>query len=726
MVKARARSAYNSLIESAKRESWILAHFLHHLLKKERFWGVFWVDVSTTSSAESAFLHIATKLQNPAQTFREAVQGLANTQHPWLLVLDNADDPSVDYQQYLPTGPWGVVVLTSRNQACDVYATAEGISLDGLSDAEACELLMRAAKIPQDQHQTLEDDARKVAALLRSHALALIQAGSYIARGHSTMADYPRVFAQKRRRLLEFHPTQAQSRYRDVYATFEASAEILQSTGTEAATDALQLLPVLATFDSNRLPLPLFEAGWKGARPYMAKLNSARDYNDNAGDTDDTLNMTAWHDSRLLLLMQVGDRQWDPHRLIEAVDLLESFSLVSKDNHSGFLSVSMHPLVHAWARDRQDSTEQNTSWITSGCIIAMSREDGDFWLQHSRQLRPHLHALVAFETSKLFVCCPAKKVTVILLQCGWLLYDMKDSALVDSLMQGLFSELGLNMHTMKGEWLNIYDLTARNLRQYGKPSRAVLLLDQIVRFREERLPAYDNDLLTSQHELASAYVTNGRIQEAMALLEKVVKIQEETLGEDHPRRLTSQHELARAYGINGRIQEAMILLEKVVRIQEETLIEDHPDRLASQHELARAYGINGRIQEAIVLLEKVVKIQEETLREDHPRRLASQHELARAYGINGRIQEAITLLEKVVKIKEETLREDHPDRLMSQYNLAICYWKIGRRDTAFEMMVHVVKIRQQVLPEDNPQRIRSEEWLEYFRKSCMTLRLDRP
>ena len=199
-------------------------------------------------------------MQISAQTFGEAVQGLANTEPPWLLVLDNADDPDVDYQQYIPTGPWGVVVLTSRNQKCDVYATEKSIRLDGLPDAEACQLLLRAAKISHDQHQTLEDDARNVAVLLRSHPLALIQAAAYISSGHSTIADYPRVFAQNRRRLLQFHPTQAQSRYQDVYATFEASAETLQSTGTDAATDALELLPVLATFDSNRLPLPLFPA----------------------------------------------------------------------------------------------------------------------------------------------------------------------------------------------------------------------------------------------------------------------------------------------------------------------------------------------------------------------------------------------------------------------------------------------------------------------------------
>lgn len=50
-----------------------------------------------------------------------------------------------------------------------------------------------------------------------------------------------------------------------VYSIFEASADILQSSHAECAGDALQLLPILATYGLSQLPLPLAEAGWKGA-----------------------------------------------------------------------------------------------------------------------------------------------------------------------------------------------------------------------------------------------------------------------------------------------------------------------------------------------------------------------------------------------------------------------------------------------------------------------------
>jgi hypothetical protein len=247
VARARARSVCSSLTVSASREFLNACHPCHQSLTITRFWGVFWVDVSTTHLAESAFLDIAGRLQIPAQTWEDGRQGLATTQHPWLLVLDNADNPSVDYQRYFPTGSSGMVMLTSRNERCKRYATQRHILLDGLPDAEACELLLSAADVPGRQRQTFQDDAQAITALLQSHPLALILAGSYVSRGHCTLARYPDVYEKQRRRLLTFELTQAQSRYRDVYATFEASADILQSSATESAGDALQLLPVLAT-----------------------------------------------------------------------------------------------------------------------------------------------------------------------------------------------------------------------------------------------------------------------------------------------------------------------------------------------------------------------------------------------------------------------------------------------------------------------------------------------
>ncbi|ERF74884.1 hypothetical protein EPUS_09291 [Endocarpon pusillum Z07020] len=703
---------------------------------RQLFWGVFWVDASTETLAESGFLNLADKLQIAAQTLDEARQGLANVKKRWLLVLDNAHDPKIDYQRYFPAGiaGWGDVDIAER----------------GMPPAR--ELLLRAARIPDARRLAVKGDAQVVVTLLHSHPLALIQAGAYVAQGHCTLAEYPQIFARQRKRLLKFSPTQARSRYGDVYATFEASAEILRasaeampaSSTTESARDALELLPVLACCGPTRLPLPVFEAGWRGAQEISR---------DQADKYDETLALTAWHVSRLPSLIRARANTWDSYRLTKAIRLCRTLALMSTDTQDGVMSVSMHPLVHAWARDRANAAEQHKGWLTTGCLMAVSRSDGELWRRRGRQLQPHMQTLTLWDSSKMFGSEPAMKITSILVDCGRLLYRMRDDARVFVLMNKLLAHLGLDGQKVEERWLVVYKLTAKNLINYGKVGKAVSLLEQVIKIKELTL-AEDHPLrLASLHELAGAYQADGQIKTAVPLLEQVVKIQEQTLAKDHPSRLASQHELARAYRANGQVQKTESLLEQVVKIEEQTLaedhpsrqasqyalarayrangqvteavslleqvikmtlVEDHPDRLAAQHALAMAYCANGQVTKAVSLLEQVVKMREQTQTKEHPDRLASQHELVRIYQADGQIKAAVPLLEQVVKIRKQTQAKDHPDRLASQQVLATTYWDLDRHTDAVQMMKHVVAIRSQALDKKHPDRKNSETWLEIF------------
>ena len=587
------------------------------LIDVSRFWGVFWIDVSATDLAERAILDVAQKLSISAQTWEDACLGIANLQRPWLLVLDNADDPDVDYQDYFPGGTRGVVLLTSRNDECQQYATAKSIALDGLGDGEARELLLKAARVPHDQYSVQDEDAKTVAGLLQSHSLALIQAGAYVSRGHCTLADYAQEYKRQRQRMLTFRPSQARSRYRDVYATFEVSAAMLANSKTEAARDALRLLPLLAVCGPSRLPLSLFEAGWKGAKHVPPDL-------DDDAEDDDVVLLTPWHLAHIPSLLDTTEDAWYSFRLVEAVNLLKVFSLVSTDCYDGSLSVSMHPLIHAWARDRQDEREQHQHWLQMGCVIAFGRGEGALWQTHRRQLQSHIEALTAWEVARMFAAESPIRITRVLVNCGWILNVMRADMKLYVLMEKIFVRLKLDRLTAEGGWLGVYDLAARNLINHGKVKDSVSLLEQVVKIRGQTLAEDHPSRLASQHALAGAYRANKQVKEAVSLLEQVVKIQEQTLAEDHPSRLASQHALAGAYQATGQVKEAVSLLEQVVTIREQTLAEDHPDRLASQAVLATVHWDLGHCDAAIQMMTHVVEIQRQVLDEHHPSRIRSE------------------------------------------------------------------------------------------------------
>ena len=134
----------------------------------------------------------------------------------------------------------------------------------------------------------------------------------------------------------------------------------------------------------------------------------------------------------------------------------------------------------------------------------------------------------------MFASRPLMKITSILVNCGWLLFEMRDDAKVFVLMDSLLTYLSLDRQTIDGQWLEVYELTAWNLINYGKIKEAVSLLEQVVKIGEQTLAEDHPDRLASQHALARAYRANRQVREAVSLLEQVVKIQEQTLAEGHP------------------------------------------------------------------------------------------------------------------------------------------------------------------------------------------------
>ncbi|KFX97135.1 hypothetical protein V490_02942 [Pseudogymnoascus sp. VKM F-3557] len=684
---------------------------------REEFWGVFWVDADTKSTAKKDFISAVAAFGSLAESIDDARQLLANTKHRWLLILDNADDPEFDYQAYLPSGSRGVVIITSRVSDCSQYSTIGSEVLTSLDIGLSKQLLLRAASITDELWPSVDQQAEDVAKLIGSHTLALIQAGAYVAKGYCQLDEYPEVYIKYRKRVLGYQPSQARPRYGNVYATFEATAHFFEGSESEDSKDALRLLGIISMLHSNALPLRMFEDAWKRSRGVLE-----------VSDTEaDTRTLCRWHALQLPEFMEIEADEWDPYRLNKATDLLVSLSLVVRGNPAGGSpSLSMHPLAHAWAKDRQELGQQHKAWISAACIVALSIYDMD---EH-RDLLLHLRTLLNNIEVKTASSLGPKPMMIY-----------------------IFSAFAITCNEPSMEYLEVYDLYAVNLLSTGdyknalelymqivnlrervlpiahpekiasqqwlahayvvnkQPEKAIEFLEQVVKIREETLPITHRNRLISQHELARAYLENRQEEKAIELLEQVVKVEEETLPITHRNRLISQHVLACAYLENRQSEKAIELLEQVVKIEEETLPIAHPDLLASQHVLACAYLENRQSEKGIELLEQVVKIREETLPIAHPGRLASQHVLARAYLENRQEEKAIELLEQVVKVVEETLPITDPKRLASQHELARAYLNNGQAEKAIELLEQVVKIQEETLPITDPKRLASQHVL---------------
>ena len=84
-----------------------------------------------------------------------------------------------------------------------------------------------------------QEDAQTACNVLGSHPLALIQAGHLLLVAIFSYSNVTRSINGNVQRLLEFHPTQAQSRYGHVHATFAVSAHALDSSEDETTHDTI-------------------------------------------------------------------------------------------------------------------------------------------------------------------------------------------------------------------------------------------------------------------------------------------------------------------------------------------------------------------------------------------------------------------------------------------------------------------------------------------------------
>ncbi|KAK4985880.1 hypothetical protein LTR50_005669 [Elasticomyces elasticus] len=554
---------------------------------RESFWGVFWIDVNTFSNAQSSFIALATKIGpvgEPVKTFDKAKYVLANVDQRWLLILDNADDPTFDYENYFPSGNRGAIIMTSRSPECHRHATEGWKALSGLGEDESQHLLLKAAKIPESDWAASEESAKEIAKSLGWHPLAIIHAGAYIAR-RCPLNQYMAEYNRQRLRLMRFFPKQAQSRHGSVYATFEASAQFLEALADEGPSDALQLLCMLSMLGYTNLPVDIFKAAWCGAR---LVYNEASDYEEE--NDSDVGRLDPWHGHQLPVFVGVQNEEWDSSRLSEAIYLLSSLSLVTKSTGGGATFLSMHPLTHAWAKERQeDKIKLRQVWVSVGCLIVLSAYDKRIWLQHGKELRPHLHAYLDLIMRDDVHTSHSLMIVRILYRCGLLLYQMRDDSRLSELMDFVLKEPKLELQTVDLDSSPLHRLQAVNLLTSGEVRLAIEVFEQVVEAQEEKLAEGHPSRHASQQELAIAYLYDYQADKAIELFEHIVELQKEKLAEDHPHRLTSQHGLALAYRSDNQVDKAVELLEQVVKVREEELAEDHPDRLASQHELAGAY-----------------------------------------------------------------------------------------------------------------------------------------
>lgn len=505
--------------------------------------------------------------------------------------------------------------------------------LDRLEEVECIQLLEKAGGLSKVSRND-EDKAITLLRALGFHTLAILHAGSYIANSHITVAQYLDWLRTHRKRILGNNST-VQGNL-SVYATIEVSMKFLDQSGRnadeETNKDAFDLLTILSTFHHERVPLDFLRLAWKGRKkafqtPAKLQMHSCR--------------LTAWHADQVPDFLKAKDEEVG-FRIVAGVRRLESLALVRTDaTPYVWKSVSMHPLVHSWARDRQSKEEQQRSVRMTECLVALSESirfnTTGCWNPYHGQFGPHIKRLVALDLCLINDAAQQRCVLQIYEQIAWTYARiglMKDLC---EFTDQIFQRLGLDLEEPKEELRGLYVVFAYGV-QSGKSRAAegVTATEAIARLDSKTLKEDDILRLDNLESVGFCYIVNGQIEKGIATLEKVIKSCKQF--EMDELAASAQSALAMALIQDGRISDAWVLLEELTRTPEH-FAEYRCDRPWMLCLLAFARFQQGKFPEFTQLLEKLNRHFPVTFGEEHPYVAKIQRALAVIYLASGRIPE---------------------------------------------------------------------------------------
>lgn len=604
---------------------------------------------------EQGFLQIA-KVCGLEKDVTVVKRWLSNAAEPWALIFDNADDPSLNISTYFPVGDRGIILITTRNPNCEIHATVGSCELGQMATDEAVSLVLKTAGVRDLTDASIREAAKQVVLTLGCLALAIVQAGAVIREGHLRIDEYCDIYYRRREELLKQQAVQGNEGYLyTVYTTWEVSIKMIERTSNEVGHDALELLRIFGFLHYNGIPEEIFHRAWGNLLQLEERLS-------------------VW--PRLYqpkVLLRQSDSEWDVYPLRKALSVLSSYSLITRDQNS---LISIHPLVHTWARDRLSILQREKTWIQTVSITTLSipwnYQTADFWFRKS--IMPHIDACLGFHPEGIHYFCDIGEYHVSMTESVALLFE-----------------------------------------KAGRYQEALQLQEMVVETRKKNLGEEHRETLASMHNLVVDYSYVGRHQEALRLIETVVSASKNFLGEEHLYTLHSMQSLAIGYRNMGRHQEALSLMKTLVEMRKRLLGKEHPDTLFSMHNLAIDYSEMGQYQEALLLSKTIVEARKKVLGEEHPDTFRSMYSLALHYDRMDQHQEALSLFKMVVKLNKRILGEEHIDTLRSMHGLALHYDDMGRRQEALELMETVINGMTKSLGNDHSYTVLTKEdlaWLE--------------
>ncbi|PVF94731.1 hypothetical protein CPB86DRAFT_631926 [Serendipita vermifera] len=570
---------------------------------------VYFLDASSQATLEN---DLKILVLSQSETHVDALVWLANTKRDWLIILDNADDPSLDLAKFLPRCAHGHVIITTRNHFRMALAPSSTHHIDALSLDESITLLLKTSGYEDNaiNRQLSRDIAQELGCL----PLALAHAGAYILF-RRCLHTYLDTYRDSRSELLERKFDMPQDYPHSVAATIKMSFKRL-------SPQVQDLLRLFSHLDARSISRSILEKA------------ASRHFQHVAKKTDLPVKTETIEYAHALMKIISPRGEWSSFDFDELIEQCEKYSLIRFEAQDGENFYSMHVLVQAFVRATCGIVQGHpfprlAARVLGSAIITGSQYE---YIAFDRLLLPHLRLVKMDDITE-----AADHYGF-----GVVLQEVSEGELAVSHMERCVEIWGASLGESEVV-LNAMEMLARSYSISGKEKNALELREKVMKKRREVWGDDHPDTIYAMNSLAVSYSNLGRHREVLPLNQKVLEECRRLLDDDHPYILVAMNNLAVSFSGLGNSKEALPLNEEVVKQRRRLLGDDHLDTLQAINNLAVLYPRVGRAQEALPLAEDLVKQMTRLLGEDHSYALCARGTLATVYDYLERYEEAVAM-----------------------------------------------------------------------------------
>ena len=624
--------------------------------------ALIWISATNRASVLSGYVQATTAAFGiePAGTAESIaarlLSWLSATDQPWLVVLDDLQDPT-DLDGLWPEGPAGRVLVTgTQSSIASGRRGTQVIPVGFFSVREALNCLTERLSVNPAQRQGAID----LIEALGREPLALAQAASVVANSTLACRDYRDYFARRRQQI-------------GVAAGEVPSAAAV--TWTLSLGQAESLLPgasvrlmlvLVALLDGHGIPGAIFSTP-----AVAAYLGGA---------------------------VTPFSTAVDPKPAWDALLAIERAGLISVNRASSPPTILMNSVLQAAIRLAAPANVQDPAAraAASALIEAWPVDEPEPWAAAS--LRVNAASLQNSAPDVLWAdgCHP------VLLRAGRSLDEARLVGPAVEYWRDLSARCDTKLMPGHPDALVVAAHLAAAYLAAGYAGEAVHWYQRVLAERGRELAPGHPAIIAARINLAKALVLAAEPGDAVAVLQRAVSECEQFRGPGHPDTLSARDDLAAAHQAAGDVAAASRLLSRNLTDRERLQGPRDAETMATRDRLAAACLAEGKVKDAISHYKRALSDRDKVLGRGHPDTLATTANLAAAYQAAGRMPAAMQLSEQCCADSERLLGADHADTLARLANLAHLYYAVGRVGDAVTLLRDTAARCERVLPYGDP------------------------